>query len=207
MRDTRNKKGFTLVELLVALMVTAIISAAVATLAFALGTANDATSNTGEKQAQLRQSTIRICELLKHSKLICMSLDNELVIWRADDNGNDEINITELVYIESGPERNYLRLCEFDSSTNPVIQLGWIEALITEWWLNYASDERHTLLIPSCSDVRFLPDAEPPSTRLVTVSFELTENGVANQYQVTAALRGRAGHLLDASGNIVSDDD
>jgi len=88
-----------------------------------------------------------------------------------------------------------------------VIQLGWIEALITKWWLSYASDERYTLLIPSCSDVRFLLDAEPPNTRLVTVSFELTENGVANQYQVTAGLRGWAGHLLDASGNIVSDDD
>ena len=37
MRATRNKNGFTLVELLVALMVTSIIFTAVATFAYALG--------------------------------------------------------------------------------------------------------------------------------------------------------------------------
>jgi hypothetical protein len=37
--------------------------------------------------------------------------------------------------------------------------------------------------------------------------FELEENGVWHNYQISATLRGWAGHLLDGSGNIVSDDD
>ena len=49
-----NGKGFTLVELLVALMVTSIILAAVATLAFAMGSVKDSTDDTSSKQAQLR---------------------------------------------------------------------------------------------------------------------------------------------------------
>ena len=53
----RNRRqtpgGFTLVELLVALMVTSIILSAVATLAYAMTRANDQTSDTAQKQALL----------------------------------------------------------------------------------------------------------------------------------------------------------
>ena len=60
MRDVRYKRGFTLVELLLALIVTGIILTAVTTLAFAVGAANDATDDTSQKQAQVRFATLRI---------------------------------------------------------------------------------------------------------------------------------------------------
>jgi prepilin-type N-terminal cleavage/methylation domain-containing protein len=53
-KTKHNFGGFTLVELLVASMVAAIIFTAVATLAYALGTANDATDDMAVKQAQVR---------------------------------------------------------------------------------------------------------------------------------------------------------
>jgi len=69
-RPKHNFKGFTLVELLVALVVTSIILAAVATLAYALGTVNDSSNDTAVKQAQLRYATLRISDLIKYSKLV-----------------------------------------------------------------------------------------------------------------------------------------
>ncbi|MHC4076272.1 MAG: PilW family protein [Planctomycetota bacterium] len=66
MRQTGYKKGFTLAELLIALMVTSIILAAVATLAFAMGSANDTGDDISAKQAQVRYATLRICELIRH---------------------------------------------------------------------------------------------------------------------------------------------
>ena len=47
----KNRKGFTLAELLIALMITSIILSAVATLAYSLGTANKITSEMGVNQA------------------------------------------------------------------------------------------------------------------------------------------------------------
>jgi len=203
MRDTRYENGFSLVELLVALVVTGIVLAAVATLAFAMGAANDATDDSSQKQAQVRYATLRISELIRHCKLICGTPGDDLAVWRADDNGDGQININELVYIERGTGRDYLRLCEFPSSDTSLLNLSDIETLSTTGY-----SVTYVLLVPQCSNVQFSFDVVPPSSKFVSILFDVLENDVVRQYQISAALRGWAGNLLDASGNnIVSDDD
>jgi len=203
MRDTRNKKGFTLVELLVALIVTGIVLAAVATLAFAMGAANDQTNDTSQKQAQVRYATLRISELIRHCKLICGTPGNDLAVWRADDNNDGQININELVYIERGTARDYLRLCEFPSSDTSLVSLSDIATLsASDYSVTYVP------LVPQCSNVEFGFDVVPPKSRFVSITFYVLENDFVHLYQISAALRGWAGNLLDGSGNnIVSDDD
>ncbi len=202
MRDTRYEKGFTLVELLVALVVTGIVLAAVATLAFAMGTANDVADDSSQKQAQVRYATLRISELIRHCKLICGTPGSDLAVWRADDNGNGQININELVYIEKGTGGDYLRLCEFPSSDTSQVNLSDIETLSTSGY-----SVTYVPMVPQCSNVQFSFDAAPPNSRLVSIAFDVLENDIVRQYQISAALRGWAGNLLDGSGNIVSDDD
>ena len=199
-------KGFTLVELLLALVVAGIVSAAVVTLAFAVSTANDVTDSTSQTQAYVRYATFRISELIRHSKLVCGMPGGDLAVWRADDNDNGQINISELVYIERGPGRDYLRLCEF-SSNDPVINISDIDSLITEWWLSYGCNQNYTLMIPQCSNVEFLFDVSPPNTGFVSVSFDIVENNLTRRYQINAAIHGWSGNLLDGIGEIVSSDD
>jgi prepilin-type N-terminal cleavage/methylation domain-containing protein len=206
MRPTRpehNFKGFTLIELMVASMVAGIIFTAVATLAYTLGAVNDAANDMAEKQAQLRYASVRISELIRHCKLVCDAPGDDLAVWRADDNGDGQININELVYIEKGAGSNYLRLCVFPSSDTSPVNLGDVETLATGGYsVTYMS------LIPQCSDVRFQFDAAPPRSRLVNISFNLAENEIAHQYQISAALRGWSGNLLnEADDAIASDDD
>jgi type II secretory pathway pseudopilin PulG len=192
----------TLVELLVALMVSSIVLTAVATLAYAMGSANDSADDTSQKQAQVRHTTLRISELIRHSKLICGTVGSDLAVWRADDNTDGQININELVYIERGDDSDYLRLCEFPASDTSVVTLADIATLSTDGYsVTYVS------LIPQCSNVEFLFDASPPNSEFVSISFGLVENGVVRSYQISTGLRGRAGHLLDGSGEIVAGDD
>lgn len=208
MRDTRFQKGFTLVELLVAMVVISIVLTAVATLAYAMSSANDATDDTSQKQAQIRFTTLRVSELIRHSKLICCVTSEDMAIWQADDNNDGQINISELVYIEIGPGQDHLQLCEFPSTNNSAISLSSIGAISTNWWLTYSSDISYTQIIPQCSNIQFgfLPDS-PPQSRFVSISFDVVENDIVRQCQINAALRGWAGNLLGSSGNIVSDDD
>jgi len=182
MRDTRYENGFTLAELLVALVVTSIVLTAVATLAFALGTANETSNDMAEKQAQVRYATLRVTELIRHCKLIYETPGNDIVVWRADDNGDNKIDAPELVYIESGNDRDYISL-------------------------KYGESSPEFYLIPQCSNVQFAVDTAAPQTQFVSISFDLNENGTAHNYQINASLRAWAGHLLDAAGNIVEDDD
>lgn len=207
MRDTRCKSGFTLVELLMALMVTSIVLTAVATLAYALGTVSDATDDTHQKQAQVRYATVRISELIRHCKLIYVIPGYGLAVWRADDNNDGKININELVYIDGGWGKNHLWLYEFSSSNNLAMGISDIEELVMGGWSGCSYEMRCMQLIPECSNVQFQPEDIVPQSKFVSISFDLSENGAVHQYQIEAGLRCWAGNLLDSAGNIVVDDD
>jgi len=208
MRNTRHENAFTLVELLVALVVTSIVLTAVATLAYALGTANETSDDTSQKQAQVRYTTLRISELIRHCKLICGTPGDDLAVWRADDNGDGEINPQELVYLEMGQGRDYVQLLDFPSAANWRVTLSSILGGTAKQELMLICDERQKKLVPECSNVQIVLDSPPPWSKSVSVSFGLVENGAVRQYQISAALRGWAGHLLDTDGNsLVSDDD
>ena len=211
MKDKRNIKGLTLVELLVAMIVTSIVLTAVVTLAYALDTVNDATDETSKKQAQIRFAALRVSELIRHCKLVCYASADELAVWRADDDNDGQISISELVYIECGSARDHLRFCEFPSSNNTAINLSSIGSFATNWWSTYSTEANYTGMIPECSNVQFGFDVFPAlpalASRLVSISYDVVENGIVRQCQINAKLRGWAGNLLDSSGNIVSDDD
>ncbi len=207
MKDTRNKNGLTLIELLVAMIVTSIVLTAVVTLAYALDTVNDATHDTSKKQAQIRFAALRVSELVRHSRLVCYAGGDDLAVWRADDDNDGQISISELVYIECGSAQDHLQLCEFPSSNNTAINLSLIDSFATNWWSAYSTEVNYTGMIPECSNVQFGFDVLPPQSRFVTISFDVVENGIARQCQINATLRGWAGNLLDEGGNIVSDDD
>lgn len=201
MRDMRHEEGFTFVELIVALMVVSIIFAAVGTLAYTLGAVNDATNDMAEKQAEVRYATLRISELVRHCKLICGIYGNNLVVWRADDNGNGQININELVCIEKGADSNYLKLDMFSAASQ--VNLSSIETVVSGGL--YAVTK--TTLIPQCSNVTFKLDTPSPYSRFASISFDLVENGVTRQYQIGAALGSWAGNLLNEAGTAVASDD
>jgi prepilin-type N-terminal cleavage/methylation domain-containing protein len=207
--DSR-RSGFTLVELLVALIVSSVVLTAVATLAYALGSANDSTDDTSRKQAQVRYTTLRISELVRHCKLICFAGPADFAVWRADENNDGRINFSELVYIEKGAGANHLHFCQFPVSwgSDPVVNLSDIRAFSTNWWAARSMAIESTALIPQCSNVQFSFDVLPPRTQFVSISFDLVEDNMPRQYQINALVRGWAGNLLNAAGNaLVSDDD
>jgi prepilin-type N-terminal cleavage/methylation domain-containing protein len=203
MRNTRYKPGFTLIELLLALIVSGIILTAVTTLAFAVRIANDTTDDMSQKQAQIRYTTLRLSDLIRHCRLICGTPNSDLAVWRSDDNADGQININELVYIERGLSKDYIRLCEFPSSDSSIVNLSDIQTLSTGSY-----SVTYIMLVPECSNVEFSLDTAPPYSRFVSISFDILENDIVHKYQINAALSCWAGNLLDAGGNsIVSDDD
>jgi prepilin-type N-terminal cleavage/methylation domain-containing protein len=208
MQRIRRAKAFTLIELLVGLLVTSILLSAVATLAFAMSSAQTASGDTACKQAQVRQATLYLAELIGNCQLLCAAPGTDLVVWREDTNGNQRINVNELVYVERGPGRNLLRLCRFSSAGNPEITLAELALPTTKDQLLGNANAAYVPLLPQCANVQFRWDAAPPRTRLFDVSFDLSENNLTRRYEINTALRAWAGHLLNASGTeIVNGDD
>jgi prepilin-type N-terminal cleavage/methylation domain-containing protein len=208
MRRIRCAKAFTLVELLVGLLVTSILLAAVATLAFAMSSAQTASGDTALRQAQLRQATLYLSELVGNGPLLCAAPGADLVVWREDTNGDNRLNVNELVYVERGPGLDQLRLCRFSSASNPEKTLAELSLPATKQELISNGNGTYVPLLPQCANVQFHWDVDPPRTRLLAVSFDLLENNLPRRYEVTIALRAWAGHLLDESGTaIVNGDD
>ena len=207
MRDSVSKRGFTLVELLVALVVTSIVLTAISTLAFALSSANKSAGDISESQAHVRFTTLKIQELIRNCNLICSASDNDFAIWLSDKNNDKKININEIAFIEFGSDRNHLQLYTFSSENDSVINIDSINAFTTNWWSLYSISAESVMLLPECRNIDFHFDTLPPNSRFVNIEFEMTENNIVRQYQINAALRSWNGNILDENGNIISDDD
>jgi prepilin-type N-terminal cleavage/methylation domain-containing protein len=209
MRRRENKcKGFTLAELLMAIWVMSIIVAAVAALAFALGTANDSADNTADVYSRIRYTTVRISELLRSSKLICANSGTSVAIWRADYNSDKKIEPNEIVYLENS--NNCINLVSFQpngASVGTALQLADITSGQARTWLAANTQVNSITLVNNCSSVSFTTDRQPPMARQLNIIFTITQKGIVREYQISDKLRCYAGYLLDSSGQIKTADD
>jgi prepilin-type N-terminal cleavage/methylation domain-containing protein len=211
-KTSRSIKAFTLVELLIALMVTGIILSAVATLAYAMSSASRDSDDTVAKEAQLRQARLRIAELVGQCQLICAAPGNDLAIWQADTIPDGQINVGELIYIERGDGHNILRLCRFPATDSAVVTLAQLNEPGRKALLVAQYSETYVPLIPACEHVEFTlgkaSDEAVPFTRWLTIAFDLAENGAVHPYEMTETLRAWAGNRLNGTATaLVSDDD
>jgi type II secretory pathway pseudopilin PulG len=201
-----NRVGLTLVELLVALMVGSIIFAAVATFAYAMGNAQKSSEEFSRHQGQVRYVTLRVSELIRYAKLIILSGD-DLAVWRADDNENNKIDPSELVYIEAGTGRNHIYILEFPDATGAPESLSSIKDGSAKTSLIASYDERRIEVLPQCSNVVFEPAVIDEDSEFAGIGFDMDEAGVTRHYEISADLRCKADYLLDGSSIVASDDD
>ena len=208
-----NTNAFTLVELLVALMVTGIILAAIAALASALGGVNDSCDEAVNEHAHLRYAALKIRELIKHCKLIGGTSERDIAVWRKDDNEDSQINPSELVYIESGFGGDYIRLLDFEARSGWFVRQWYedrsfsieaIESGLAKVLLSFMCKNNYTNLMPQCSNVEFSMDAAAPETKFVNISFDLQGEGLRGHYELNASLMAWAGKLLDDNGEIIA---
>jgi prepilin-type N-terminal cleavage/methylation domain-containing protein len=199
--------GMTLVELLMALMVTAIVLAGVATLSFALGGAKDSSDDASRKQAYLRFAMVQLAEAFKCSKLVCYSDDQQVVLWTADRNLDGKMNLSEIACLWTDTDRARIVLSRFSATGDPEIPLASAGSYASKWWLAFGGKAEDAEVLPQCAKVSFATDAAAPAAHYVSVSFDMTQNGLTAGYGISGSLRGRAGNLLDTHGNIVPDDD
>ena len=194
-------------------MVTAIVLAAVGSLAYAMSSAKDASDDTSLKQAQVRSATMRISELVRNAKLICGTPTDAIVIWRADVDSNKKINSDELVYIQSNSAREKIQLIQYNrpASYNTTFTLAQIQSGAAKSTLDSACQKTTVDLIPDCSGVVFLLDnaAIPQRSKLVSVKFTITENESPRTSEIYATVMSPAFNLLSSTATpyIVSGDD
>jgi len=203
-----------MVELMVAMVVTGFITAAAATLAFAFSSANETSDEISVKQAQIRFANLRLKELISHSKLVCAKTNQDLILWAEDADNDNKMDVEEVVYIETGPDNDYIQLLEFKTAEpwlvsgfggcNQIASLGVYDVKLS---FMGGTTYYRTRLIQSCSNISFTLDKAAPRTEFVSISFDLDVDGISQTHQINAKLKCWADNLLSSSGTLVSDDD
>jgi len=219
MKINKRHSGFTLAELLVALMITSLILGAVAAIAYAMGSANDNAEISGTAQAQVRFTSNWINEKIKFSRMIFDIPGEGIAVWVNDNGfdgfgeGDDKVNPGELTILRFN--ENNLEYKEYSPKfaseswfAQKEFTVSEIQSGIAQTFLDSQCVETPPITVVSdTSNGRFVLDTFAPYTRQVTIEFEIEENGVSKPHKINTAVLGWAGHLLNASGEIVSSDD
>ena len=108
-RKQRQSNGFTLVELMVALMIASIVLAAVATLAGATTAADQATDQMGREQSQLRMVSMRLTDLIRRANRVTIGAVNGFQLWH-DNNADGIETADEKTTIVRGADGNTLTI-------------------------------------------------------------------------------------------------
>lgn len=90
--------GFTLVELMIALLVSSIILSAVATLAYATGSAKEATDQMGREQTVLRHVNVRLTDLIMRADGVVSATSGGFELWH-DANTDGVVDADELTQV------------------------------------------------------------------------------------------------------------
>jgi prepilin-type N-terminal cleavage/methylation domain-containing protein len=163
----RQQSGFTLAELLTALMVGSIILVAAVTLTDAYASAREQTSELGKNQAVLRYAHARLNDLIHCSNRLESASAAQLDFW-TDINGDGGITSNERFSIKAG------------AGDDSIV---------------YETSGETVTIVPECSNIRFVLDQATPDTRLVGIMFDIEVENGTREYQILASLWGTTGHV------------
>ena len=222
-----GKGGFTLVELLMATMVTTIILTALATLASAMSNADRETKNMSEQQAQVRYFTLRLTELIRNASYIIPVYNPRkgIVVW-TESVLDGAPKPYEVVYVELDTDDGVVKWDEAADGSVAIRLAGAGEIEFLEfsdqtvgyyisaiesgdartYWVNNGTS-RFTTVLPECSNVILTLDADRKN---VGLSFDISENGATRTYETYATRRCSIEHALDDVGELIypyGDDD
>ena len=100
-RNTGIPTAFTLTELLMALAITAMIGMSVVTLSTALSSAHASTGSMAEAISSGRYAMRSIDADVRKAALVTAFGNGEMVVWTGDEYADKQINVSELVLIQS----------------------------------------------------------------------------------------------------------
>jgi len=189
----------TIIELLLAMVITGMVSATVAGVAFSVANACGSGEGYGDALQGGRNLLLRVGALGRQAKLVTACSPQAVVFWTGDDNGDNEINRDELVmlYWDRTGGQSVVRMQRVDGA-NPMLrdvvglesacQLSQVTVLLSPY-------DAYRESVPLAEDVlefRVSTDVPPPQSRAVMIEITLGHPDRPVTLRSTVALRADA---------------
>jgi len=205
----RTQRGFTLAELVMAMAVVAIIGTAAAGVAIALSSAHEASEEYGESIQTARITMVRLRKDICSAKLVLQAAENKLVVWKKDTNGDQKINLSEVVryYLDVANRQLIKETVEFPDSMADSVR----EALDSTVLLSTAISGtsylsagnsgygKTTVIAEDVAYFRALPRTAPPLTKLLQIEVKVGDSIGSIRLRSAAYLRADLVKLVGES--------
>ncbi len=173
---TKNKRGFTLVELTIAITITSVIGLSIAGATVALSRANQDTNTFYQSLHTARSAMMRIQRTIYQAKLLTACTGTTVVLWAEDTNVDGKINADEVALIKLDADNREVVLMRqafpaaLAAALNVELKLSDItDAGNVDNDLDYSSYTQTTVLAVDVSDFLVTAKPNPPLTKLADI--------------------------------------
>jgi prepilin-type N-terminal cleavage/methylation domain-containing protein len=184
--ERRRQSGFTVAELMVAMIVASIILAAVATLCQAMQRGQDAVARLGQNQMKVRYAAARMAALIRSSRQVWLTDTGKIAVWKTDADDDGRIDAGELVFLHNNTAGGTIQIIDAPGAegefSEALVQNGLAEGIVGS-----ANGSRLAALLTGCSSTAF----QLQSGRLVILKFSLAEEAGSRDYQICVCRRNR----------------
>ena len=202
----RRRSAFTIMELLLAAVISALVATAGAAMIFATINASMGVRDMRDRKTSGQYALSRVAAAIRQARGIGRVHNDQINLWTFDRNGDDIVNLDEtaiihvdgaqkrLVYIEPVPPAN--------GSLAPVSRTDFtsltaLNALITN------VSHRNVVWAEDLEAAVFLGQPALTDTRLVEAKLTFGSDPEQEVFQITASPRGSADYLFIQEANLV----
>lgn len=191
------RRGFTMVEILLALSLAGLLALAVAMMLLAVGSATDEAIDTRQLVVHEQVAIVRLGDVLRSSVMILDESADALVVWRADDDGDGVPRLSEITRIEwDGADdvvRTYTTSVGIADPDDTIFTLADDFDAETAARAGTADYPGAVLAAGISAWAVALDDADAQAARLARVSITVEDDSGTIDAEVLAALRASAG--------------
>ncbi len=196
----RSSKAWTVIEMVLAMSITAVIALTIASVTLGLSASNATTRNSQQANRIATCAARRIQAALRKAKLITCAEDDYLAYWVEDTNGDGKINLAEVAAIKYNSDNEKIKHIRptldhiTDETTkkalNVKINLDSIKnSSSTEQVLTNSPKLNETLLADNVTDFSFSATPDVPMTKLVTMYMEIQVGNYSMRLTSSSAIR------------------
>ncbi len=204
--DPRRRSAFTIMELLLAAVISALVATAGAAMIFATINASMSVRDMRDRKTSGQYALSRVAAAIRQARAIGVVTSDSINLWTVDRNGDDLVNLDEtaiihfedaekrLIYTAPVPPANgSLALVSRNDFTN----LSALDALITN------VSHRNVVWAEDLEAAAFLGQPSLTDTRLVEVRLTFGSDPEQEVFQITASPRGSADYLFIEEANLI----
>jgi hypothetical protein len=196
---TPIRRALTMIELMLALSVTAMVAAAISAMLHATSTGVQSRHDNRSVMVRATTAQVRLGSYITASRCILDSSPTSLVLWFEDERPGETVNATEIRWLTFDPDAGAIDVhyIQFpDTWTAAMIDMENVELPVTSDWTTVLTKHasvgyvKTLRLIDSLAGARLRLDATPAiNARRVVFTLDLATETGSRQMQAAATLR------------------